>query len=92
VQRDLYALAVVEATGAENVRVAYVFLERPDEPAIEELDRERIAAARGGLEAVIEEIAAGRFEVTEEPDWPLCHDCPARRRLCSGPAREPAPA
>ena len=33
-QRDLYAAAVAEATGADRVRSAYVFLERPDAPLI----------------------------------------------------------
>src|SRR5262249_50405502 len=32
-QRDLYALAVAEASGASAVEVAYVFLERPAEPS-----------------------------------------------------------
>ncbi len=90
-QRDLYALAVQRATGAERVRVAYVFLERPDEPVVEELDGEAIDAAGERLEAMVTELAAGRFEVTESPDWGLCHDCPARRRLCSAPAEPPGP-
>ena len=89
-QRDLYAVAVQRATGAERVRVAYVFLERPDEPVAEELDREAIDAAGERLEAIVTELAAGRFEVTETPDWGLCHDCPARRRLCSAPAPPPS--
>ncbi|MGH2981138.1 MAG: UvrD-helicase domain-containing protein [Solirubrobacterales bacterium] len=89
-QRDLYALATAEATGAEAIRVAYVFLERPTEPVIEELGRDAIRSARAGLEGIIVALAEGRFEVTSTPDWPLCHDCPARRRLCSNPAPPPA--
>jgi ATP-dependent helicase/nuclease subunit A len=88
-QRDLYALAAAEATEAERVRVAYVFLERPAEPVIEELDAAAIASARTGLEAAVGELAAGHFEVTATPDWELCHDCPARRRLCPAPAEPP---
>ena len=88
-QRDLYALAAAQATGAERVRVAYVFLEHPEEPVIEELDTGAIDAARARLEATIAELSAGRFEVTSTPDWDLCRDCPARRRLCSAPASPP---
>jgi ATP-dependent helicase/nuclease subunit A len=89
VQRDLYALATAAATRAETVRVAYVYLERPDEPVTYELDRAAIEKARAELEATVAEIAAGGFEVTSSPDWGLCHDCPARRRLCSAPASPP---
>jgi len=88
-QRDLYALAAAQATNAERVRVIYVFLERPDQPVVEELDATAIAAARTAMEATVAELTAGRFEVTSTPDWPLCHDCPARRRLCSSPAPPP---
>ena len=89
VQRDLYALATVSATGADAVRVAYVYLEQPERPVIYEIDRAAAEAARAGLEATIEEIAGGRFEVTRSPDWALCRDCPARKRLCSNPAAPP---
>jgi ATP-dependent helicase/nuclease subunit A len=89
IQRDLYALATASATGAESLRVAYVYLERPESPAIHDFDREGIEAARAGLEEIVSEIASGRFEVTESPDWGLCHDCPARARLCSAPASPP---
>ncbi len=34
VQRSIYALAVAEALERAEVEVAYVFLERPDEPAL----------------------------------------------------------
>jgi ATP-dependent helicase/nuclease subunit A len=89
IQRDLYALATVSATEAESVRVAYVYLERPDQPVTYELDRAATEKARADLERTVAEIAAGRFEVTSTPDWPLCRDCPARQRLCSAPASPP---
>ena len=92
IQRDVYAVAAAEATGADRVRVAYVFLEAPGEPAITEMGPNDIASARERLEAVVARIGAGEFEVTSTPDWPLCHDCPARRRLCSGPAAAPEEA
>jgi ATP-dependent helicase/nuclease subunit A len=92
IQRDLYALAAGSATGAESVRVAYVYLERPEAPVIHEFDRAAIEAVRAGIEDTVAAIASGRFEVTETPDWGLCHDCPARARLCSAPAQPPASA
>ena len=53
IQRDIYALAVGEATGAVEVEVAYVFLERPDQPVLETLGPAEIAAGRERLEAAI---------------------------------------
>jgi ATP-dependent helicase/nuclease subunit A len=90
VQRDLYALAALSATEAEGVQVAYVYLERPERPVTYELDRASVEKGRAGLERTIAEIASGRFEVTATPDWELCHDCPARRLLCSAPAEPPS--
>jgi ATP-dependent helicase/nuclease subunit A len=58
-QRDLYALAVAEATGAASVEVAYVFLERPEQPALRTLDQDAIEAGRGRLEAEIARIRTG---------------------------------
>jgi ATP-dependent helicase/nuclease subunit A len=81
VQRDLYALAA--ATRGAPVETAYVFLERPGEPVRESFDAGGLAAARERTETVLERLAAGRFEVTDRPHRALCHDCPARARLCS---------
>jgi ATP-dependent exoDNAse (exonuclease V) beta subunit len=81
IQRDLYALAAA-ARGAP-VETAYVFLERPDEPVRESFDAAGLDAARSRVEAVLERLAAGRFEVTDRPHKALCADCPARERLCS---------
>ena len=58
VQRDIYALAVAEAREAAEVEVAYVFLERPDEPVVTLLDRERIEAGKARVAATAERIAA----------------------------------
>jgi len=87
VQRGIYALAVAEALGAERVEVAYVFLERAAEPALEVLDGVQMAAARRRLEAIVARIAAGEFPVAApaQRDWSLCRGCPALRGLCSGP-------
>jgi ATP-dependent exoDNAse (exonuclease V) beta subunit len=87
VQRSIYALAVAEALGVEEVEVAYVFLEQPDEPAVAMLDAEEMAAARASLEETIGRIESGDFPVAavEERDWSLCRGCPGLRGLCSGP-------
>jgi PD-(D/E)XK nuclease superfamily len=90
VQRSIYALAVAEALGVEEVEVAYVFLERPAEPAVSVLGPEEMAAARDPLEETIARIGRGEFPVAdrEERNWSLCRGCPALRGLCSGPAFE----
>jgi ATP-dependent helicase/nuclease subunit A len=97
VQRDLYALA--SAARGMPVETAYVFLERPDSPVREIFGEAELAAARARVEAVLERLAAGRFEVTDRPHRALCADCPARERLCSHPieltmreSTEPVPA
>jgi len=87
VQRSIYALAVAEALGAPEVEVAYVFLERPDEPAVSTLGAAEMAGARQGLEEAIAQISRGEFPAAppEARDWSLCRNCPALRGLCSGP-------
>jgi ATP-dependent exoDNAse (exonuclease V) beta subunit len=87
VQRSIYALAVAEALDVEEVEVAYVFLERPDEPAASMLGPAEMAAARASLKRTIARISAGEFPVAPEDrrDWSLCRGCPALRGLCSGP-------
>jgi ATP-dependent helicase/nuclease subunit A len=86
-QRDIYALAVAEARGAPEVEVAYVFLERPDEPIVTTLGRAEMDAARARLDSVIERISQGDFPPAEpaERNWDLCRGCPALARTCSGP-------
>jgi hypothetical protein len=44
---------------------------------------EELAAARDRVEAVLARLDEGRFEVTHSPHRALCHDCPAKERLCS---------
>jgi ATP-dependent helicase/nuclease subunit A len=86
-QRTTYALAVAEARNVEEVEVAYVFLERPEEPAIELLDAEEMEQGREALAAIIAQIGVGEFPVAavERRSWKLCRGCPALGRLCSGP-------
>jgi ATP-dependent helicase/nuclease subunit A len=81
VQRDLYALAAA-ARGAP-VETAYVFLERPDEPVRETYDQGGLDEARVRIEELLARLSEGSFEVTHHPHLALCHDCPARDRLCS---------
>ena len=80
-------LAVAEALGCEEVEVAYIFLERPAEPAVSLLGPTEMTAARAALEQTISRIGNGDFPVAapEERDWSLCRGCPALRGLCSGP-------
>jgi ATP-dependent helicase/nuclease subunit A len=87
VQRTIYALAVAEARDAAAVDVAYVFLERPQEPVLTLLNGEAMIHARAELEATIGQIRTGEFPVAvaERRDWDLCEGCPALGRLCSGP-------
>jgi ATP-dependent exoDNAse (exonuclease V) beta subunit len=87
-QRAIYALAVSEARGAAEVEVAYVFLERPEEPVVELLGAEAMERGREELAATIARIRAGEFPVAavERRSWELCRGCPALGRLCSGPA------
>ena len=87
VQRSIYALAVAEALEAPEVEVAYVFLERPDEPVLTTVGPAEMVAARIELEEAIAQIGRGEFPVTspEQRSWNLCRGCPALKGLCSGP-------
>ncbi|HET7508037.1 MAG TPA: UvrD-helicase domain-containing protein [Solirubrobacterales bacterium] len=90
IQRSIYALAVAEALGVEEVEVAYVFLERPADPAVNLLGPAEMASARASLEETIARIENGDFPVAppEQRDWSLCRGCPALRGLCSGPRED----
>jgi ATP-dependent exoDNAse (exonuclease V) beta subunit len=86
-QRTIYALAVAESLDASAVEVAYLFLERPEEPALTTLGPQEMEAGRQRLEATIDRIGRGEFPVApvEARSWSLCRGCPALGRLCSGP-------
>jgi hypothetical protein len=83
-QRLVYALAALRS-GAGRAEVAYVLLERPDEPvtAVYEaaddarLERELLELAKGIVEA--------HFEPTSHPHRELCANCPGQPALCSWP-------
>jgi ATP-dependent helicase/nuclease subunit A len=86
-QRTIYALAVADSLGTPEVEVAYVFLERPAEPAVTQLDPAAMEAGRKRLENAISQIGRGEFPVApvEDRDWNLCRGCPALGHLCAGP-------
>jgi ATP-dependent helicase/nuclease subunit A len=89
-QRSIYALAVGESLGVSEVEVAYVFLERPEQPAITTMGPAEMGSGRERLAATIEQIARGEFPVAPASarSWSLCRGCPALGRLCSGPREE----
>jgi ATP-dependent exoDNAse (exonuclease V) beta subunit len=89
IQRAVYALAASAALGTDRVRTVHCFLERPEDPVIQEFGPDELAAARERLTGLVEEIASGRFEVTDEPSRAVCLGCPAAERLCPHPAWRP---
>jgi ATP-dependent exoDNAse (exonuclease V) beta subunit len=56
IQQAIYALAVAEARGVEEVELAYVFLERPEEPFTARWGPNEIAAGREKLEKAIARV------------------------------------
>ncbi len=81
-QRLVYALAAFRA-GAEEVEVAYVFLERPDEPVSRTFLRADVEALETQLSTAIGAINSGRFRPT--PSEFICPGCPALDVVCAGP-------
>jgi hypothetical protein len=81
-QRLVYALAALR-TGADEVEVAYCFLERPDLT----VSTRWVADDRVRLEAELLELAggviSGHFEPTDAPHRELCQFCPGQPALCS---------
>jgi ATP-dependent helicase/nuclease subunit A len=81
-QRLVYALACLR-DGAEQVEVAYQFLERPEDvvsATFAAADTERLETE---LSAAIARIRAGEFRPT--PSEFACSDCPALDLVCAGP-------
>jgi ATP-dependent helicase/nuclease subunit A len=81
-QRIVYALACFRA-GAEEVEVAYHFLERPDAIVSTVFTLEDVPALEAELSAAIAGIQAGRFVPT--PSVFACGGCPALDVVCAGP-------
>jgi len=84
-QRHLYAAAVAAATGSASTTAVYCYLQAPGDPIVATLDRAAIDAGLGAVERVVGSIRAGDFAPTADPGPALCHDCPARERLCPYP-------
>jgi ATP-dependent exoDNAse (exonuclease V) beta subunit len=59
IQQSIYALAVAEARGVEEVELAYVFLERPGEPVLTRWGPDEIKAGRSRLESEIARVRKG---------------------------------
>jgi ATP-dependent helicase/nuclease subunit A len=81
-QRLVYALACLRA-GADEVEVAYQFLERPDDVVSTTFTREHSAELEAELSAAIARIDGGDFRPTPSPR--ACADCPALDVVCAGP-------
>ncbi len=81
-QRLVYALACFRA-GAEEVEVAYLFLERPGEPVTATFTRAQVAELEAQLSASIARLRAGEFRPT--PSEYACAGCPALDVVCAGP-------
>lgn len=87
-QRLVYALAALRS-GAEEVEVEYVFLERPGEPVQALFRADDVSALEGELSAAIAAIHEGVFRPT--PSELACDGCPALDRVCAGPRLPGAP-
>ena len=81
-QRLVYALACFRA-GAEQVEVAYHFLERPDAVVSTSFARADVSGLEAELSGAITRIQAGEFRPT--PSEFVCADCPALNLVCAGP-------
>jgi ATP-dependent helicase/nuclease subunit A len=81
-QRLVYALVCLRA-GANEVEIAYQFLERPDDVVSTTFTRDDIPALEAELSAAIARIRAGDFRPT--PSEFVCSDCPALDLVCAGP-------
>jgi ATP-dependent exoDNAse (exonuclease V) beta subunit len=80
-QRLVYALACFRA-GADEVEVAYSFLERSDAPVSTVFSRDDAPELGAELSAAIARIDAGEFVPT--PSEFACTDCPALDVVCAG--------
>jgi ATP-dependent helicase/nuclease subunit A len=81
-QRLVYAIACFRA-GADEVEVAYQFLERPDDLVEAVFRRDELSVLEAELSAAIEQIQAGAFP--PRPSEFACSGCPALDVVCAGP-------
>ncbi|MEA2482153.1 MAG: hypothetical protein QOC55_100 [Thermoleophilaceae bacterium] len=83
-QRTVYALAALRS-GAQQVEVAYSFLERPDQVVSALFTAADAPALERRLGELAEGLVAGRYEPSPHPGRDLCAGCPGRAALCSWP-------
>jgi hypothetical protein len=88
IQRLLYASAIAEACGSERVESAYCFLQSAGRPILGTHDAAEIAAGRERIGERVARIRGGDFAPAPSPGPSLCHDCPARARLCPYPPEQ----
>ena len=81
-QRLVYALASFRA-GADEVEVAYHFVERPDAVVCTIFRRDQLPELEAELSAAIERIQTGDFRPSPS-EW-NCSGCPALDIVCAGP-------
>ncbi len=81
-QRLVYALACLR-DGAQEVEVAYQFLERPEDVVTATFTTSDLPDLESELSAAISRIRAGEFVPT--PSEFACSDCPALDLVCAGP-------
>ena len=81
-QRLLYALAAIEG-GAQDVEVAYWFLERPEQWVAARFAADEQPRLREQLLTRIERVRGRGFAVTQAPHRGICLTCPGRGGLCS---------
>ena len=81
-QRRVYALACLR-DGAQEVEIAYQFLERPDEVVSATFTAADTPTLEAELTAAIARIRSGEFRPT--PSELACSDCPALDLVCAGP-------
>ncbi len=83
-QRAVYALALLRA-GAEEVEVAFVFLEDPEATVARTFTAADGAALEAHLRTHTAPLARGELSVALVPGPELCAGCPVRGTLCSHP-------
>jgi len=74
-QRDLYALAVAQALGVDELETAFVFLRDPARPVRDRFDGTRISKARASVSGLVEDIAGGRYLGGPDAAHRPCGDC-----------------
>ena len=81
-QRLVYALACLRS-GASEVEIVYVFLERPGDVVAATFTTADVPSLEAELSAAIARIRAAEFRPTPSPF--ACAGCPALDVVCAGP-------